>query len=346
MVNSKVGGGFAIVAALFMAFSLFSVDYAEARRGGSFGSRGTRTFQPAPPTRTAPQPTAPVERSMTPNTGTNQAARQPQAMQPQRPGGFMSGLGGSLMRGILIGGLIGLLLGQGFGGLAGMFGLLIQALLIGGLIFLALRFFRSQQARSPAPATAGGPAGGFGRGSEAGSFGRDNNSARETERAGSAGSFQIPRFGGSSAMGNGAPVDESEEITLAQDDLDTFQQRLTEVQEAFGREDHAALRRLVTAEMVSYLSKELAENAKNGLRNDVSDVHLVQADVAEAWREGDRDYATAALRYESIDVMRDRASGAVVEGDPDAPTETTELWTFTRRRGTDWQLSAIQEVGA
>jgi predicted lipid-binding transport protein (Tim44 family) len=342
MLNSKAGKGFALVAALFMAFSLFSVDYAEARRGGSFGSRGTRTFQPAPPTRTAPQPTAPVERSMTPNTGTNQAARQPQATQPQRLGGFMNGLGGSLMRGILIGGLIGLLLGQGFGGLAGMFGLLIQALLIGGLIFLALRFFRSQQARSPAPAMAGGPAGGFGRGDEDGGFRRDGNAARQDNNSGS---FQIPRIGGSSAMG-GAPVDASEDIELTQDDLNAFQQRLTEVQEAFGREDHAALRRLVTPEMVSYLSEELADNAKNGVRNDVSDVHLVQADVAEAWREDDRDFATAALRYESIDVMRDRSSGAVVEGDPDEPTETTELWTFTRRRGTDWQLSAIQEVSA
>ena len=338
MLNSKAGRGFALIAALFMAFSLFSVDYAEARRGGSFGSRGTRTFQSAPPTRTAPQPTAPVERSMTPNTGTNQAARQPQA-GTQRPGGFMNGLGGSLMRGILIGGLVGLLLGQGFGGLAGMFGLLIQALLIGGLIFLALRFFRSAGRQ---PAMAGGPAGGFGRGSEDGRFGRDGNAARQDNNAGS---FQIPRIGGPSTMG-GAPVDASEDIEFTQDDLDTFQRRLTEVQEAFGREDHTALRRLVTPEMVSYLSEELADNAKNGVRNDVSDVHLVQADVAEAWREGDRDYATAALRYESIDVMRDRSSGAVVEGDPDEATETTELWTFTRRRGTDWQLSAIQEVSA
>jgi predicted lipid-binding transport protein (Tim44 family) len=341
MLHSKAGRGFALIAALFMAFSLFSVDYAEARRGGSFGSRGARTSQSAPATNTAPQPTAPVERSMTPNTGTSQAARQPQA-GPQRPG-FMNGLGGSLMRGLVIGGLIGLLLGQGFGGLAGMFGLLIQAALIGGLIFLALRFFRSQQARSPAPATAGGPSGGFGQGRGESGFGRDTNAARQSE---SAGSFQIPRFGGSPAMGGGAPVDVSEDITLGQDDLDTFQQRLTEVQEAFGREDHAALRRLVTPEMVSYLSEELADNAKNGVRNDVSDVHLVQADVAEAWREGDRDYATAALRYESIDVMRDRSTGAVVEGDPDEVTETTELWTFTRRRGTDWQLSAIQEVQA
>ncbi|TIX68633.1 MAG: hypothetical protein E5V21_28500, partial [Mesorhizobium sp.] len=78
----------------------------------------------------------------------NNAARQTQA--PQRPGLF-SGLGGSMMRGLLLGGLIGLLLGQGFGGLAGMLGLLLQGLLIGGAIMLIVRFFRSQSARSQAP---------------------------------------------------------------------------------------------------------------------------------------------------------------------------------------------------
>ncbi|TJV04325.1 MAG: hypothetical protein E5Y18_27045, partial [Mesorhizobium sp.] len=65
-----------LFAGLFLAFSMVTADYAEARRGGSFGSRGTRTFQSVPPTRTAPQPAAPVERSMTPNTATNNAARQ------------------------------------------------------------------------------------------------------------------------------------------------------------------------------------------------------------------------------------------------------------------------------
>ena len=77
-----------------------------------------------------------------------------------------------------------------------------------------------------------------------------------------------------------------------------------------------------------------------GIRNDVSDVNLLQADVAESWREGDRDYATAAMRYSSRDVSRDRASGKIVDGDDDEPTEATELWTFTRQDGGDWKLSA------
>ena len=143
---------------------------------------------------------------------------------------------------------------------------------------------------------------------------------------------------------NAARPDDADEIRLTQNDLDIFERRLAEVQEAFGREDHAALRRLATPEMVSYLSEELADNAKNGLRNDVCDVNLVQADIAESWREGDRDYATAAMCYSSHDVTRDRVSGRIVAGSADRPTETTELWTFTRQIGGDWKLSAIQQA--
>ena len=43
-------------------FSVVAVDTAEARRGGSFGSRGTRTYQTVPATPTSPGITAPVQR--------------------------------------------------------------------------------------------------------------------------------------------------------------------------------------------------------------------------------------------------------------------------------------------
>ena len=318
-----------LLAALFMAFSMVAIDHAEARRGGSFGSRGSRTTQSAPATNTAPQQAAPVERSTTPGTtSTNSAARQPQAANQQRPGGFLGGLGGSLMGGLLLGGLIGMMMGGGFGGLAGMFGLLLQILLIGAVVMLALRFFRSRQ--QPAPAYAGAGAG----------FGTPGMARQQDQAdAGRAGGFTIPGFGSGSGR---APV--SQDIEVTQADLNDFERLLTEVQEAFGREDYTALRRLSTPEVVSYLSEELVDNARRGVTNKVSDVRLLQADIAEAWREDDRDYATAAFRYESRDVTVDRATGEVVEGDLERPTETTELWTFTRQAGGDWVLSAIQEA--
>ena len=150
----RFGRFLALLSAAFVALMLVSVDFAEARRGGSFGSRGFRTQQAVPPTRTAPNQTGPVERSMTPNV----AARQQQAMG-QRPGLF-SGMGGGLMRGMLLGGLLGMLLGYGFGGMAGALGFLVQLLVVGGLIWLAMAFLR---ARSQ-PAVAGGPPAGAGDG--------------------------------------------------------------------------------------------------------------------------------------------------------------------------------------
>ncbi len=323
----------ALLSTLLVALTLISVDFAEARRGGSFGSRGTRTFQSAPPTRTAPNQTGPVERSMTP--AQNNAARQQQTVGQQRPGMFGSGFGGSLMRGLVIGGLFGMLLGYGFGGMAGALGFLVQLLLIGVVVSLVMGYLRSR--RTPA-AAGGAPYGGNG-------FGRESSGSSARTDAGPrrAGGFTVPSIGGGAAAGAASAAPVTRDITLDKADLDMFERRLAEVQTAFTDEDHAALRRVSTPEMVSYFSEELAGNATRGLRNEVRDVHLVSADVAEAWNEDGTDYATVAFGYESIDVMRDRASGAIVEGE-ESLTETTELWTFVRARGGDWKLSAIQQA--
>lgn len=323
----------ALLSAAFVAMILVSVDFAEARRGGSFGSRGFRTQQAAPPTRTAPNQIGPVERSMTP--APNAATRQQQTVgQQQRPGLF-NGLGGGLMRGILIGGLFGMLLGYGFGGMAGALGFLVQLLLIGALVWLALAFFRSRSRPAVpggAPAAARGP-----------DFGLpfQRHAAPPPAPARSSAGFTLPRLGGGAVAATRRTTD----ITLDQADLDMFERRLGEVQRAFADEDHATLRRLSTPEMVSYFSEELADNAKRGVRNEVSGVQLLQADIAEAWNEGEEDYATAGFRYEAIDVLRDRASGALAGG-VEEPTETLELWTFVRKNGGEWKLSAIQEADA
>ena len=116
------------------------------------------------------------------------------------------------------------------------------------------------------------------------------------------------------------------------------------MQDCYAREDYAGLRERCTPEVMGYLAEELSDNATHGRKNDVKDLKLLQADVGEAWREGQMEYATAAMRYESIDVMRDRTTGAVISGDPDHPTQTTEHWTFVRPQGGAWKLSAIQET--
>ena len=332
------------------------VDLAEARRGGSsFGSRGTRTFSQPPVTRTAPADATPINWTMTPqNQATTPGAagqqNMGQAARPgvQRPGGFFGGFAGSMLGGLALGGLIGMMMGNGFGGMAGMLGMLLQIALIGGAVMLALRFFRNRQTAAPAGygprGAATSPMQGFGQGQNSGS-------------GSGMPSFKIPSIGGAlggGALGGGAarPAqprmadDTTDEIGVGGEDLGQFETMLKEVQAAYAAEDYATLRKLTTPEAMSWLAEELSDNATKGLKNEVRDVHLVQGDVAEAWNEDGDDYATVAMRYESIDVTRDRATGRVVEGDPDNLTETVELWTFLRKRGGDWQVSAIQGAAA
>ncbi|WP_307233162.1 Tim44 domain-containing protein [Pararhizobium capsulatum] len=339
------------IVAIAMMTILTVVDLAEARRsGGGFGSRGTRTFSAPPVTRTAPNNANSIDRTMTPRPD-GQSATQPGTNLPgttqtrpgaQRPGGFFGGFGGSMIGGLMMGGLIGMMLGNGLGGGIGFLGMLLQVALIFGAITLAMRFFRRRQ--QPAYS-----AGGASR-SMPNTRPNTGPSAGPLYREPAAGgvnpgkpSFKIPQIGGGSAVPKRAAVGaDTDEIGIGGEDLDHFETMLKDVQAAYGAEDYAALRQLTTPEAMSYLAEELSDNATSGLRNEVRDVHLVQGDVAEAWREDDRDYATVAMRYESIDVMRDRTTGKVVEGDPDNLTEAVELWTFVRRGGGDWQVSAIQ----
>ena len=343
---TRLRSRFAAAFGVMMALGLLVSSPADARRGGSFGSRGMRTYSAPRSTATAPGYVAPVQRSMTPNTGfNNSSAYAPRPGMPgyaggYNPGGRFGGFGGGFLGGLVAGGLVGGLMGHGWGGGygggygggwgggggVGIFTILIQLLILGGIGWFVMGLFRRRPAlASPFAATepgfgAAGGAGGFG-----GGFG-----------------------GGGGFSGGAAPFVPTSgpawEIPITPADQSAFEQLLRDVQDAFAREDYAALREHCTPEVMGYLAEELSDNATHGKKNEVSQLRLLQADVGEAWREGQTDYATAAMRYESIDVMRDRTSGAVLSGDPNRPTETTELWTFARPQGGVWKLSAIQET--
>jgi predicted lipid-binding transport protein (Tim44 family) len=296
------------------------VSDADARSRGSFGSRGSRTYSAPPPTATAPNAATPMNRSMTQpgQPGMNSTAARPPVAQP---GGLFSGRGmlGGLAAGLLGAGLIGMLMGNGFlGGLAGFasfLGLLLQIGLIALIAFMAYRWW--QRRSQPQPAYAGLP--------------RQMDEPQPRSALGG--------FGGLGATATLA----SEPIEVKPEDFDTFERLLGEVQSAYGREDLAALRARLTPEMLSYFAEELSENASRGVVNELSDVKLLQGDLAEAWREGDKEYATVAMRYSLIDRYVDRASGRAADGN-DQPQEATELWTFMRAQGGSWLLSAIQQT--
>jgi predicted lipid-binding transport protein (Tim44 family) len=299
------------LAAIVAAFVLVTAD-AHARAGGGFsaGSRGMRTYSAPPATPTAPT-AAPLQNSMTQPGG----AAAPIGRSAIRPGFFGGGLFGGIAAGFLGAGLFGLFFGQGlFGGMAGfasIVGLLLQIVLV--VIVARLLYAWWQRRNRPAPAYAAvHPATGH----------------------------RFDALSGMLGSTNARPA--GEPLSTAKSDYDAFERLLGDVQAAYSTEDLSALRAKVTPEMLSYFSEQLAGNASRGLINRVTDVRLLQGDLAEAWREGDTEYATVAMKFALKDSMVDRASGRTVEGGE--PSEVTELWTFMRARGGNWLLSAIQQT--
>src|SRR4051812_42323338 len=310
----------AIAVVLSLAVPLvIAISSADARigGGGSSGSRGSRTFSAPPSTTTAPGTAAPMNRTFTqpgsPGMGAPAAAGAAKGGFFNRPG---MGMLGGLAAGFLGAGLLGMLFGggmfSGLGGLSSIFGLILQI----GLIIIVVRLAMSwwQRRHTPATAFAGGP-----------------DAGPATQQS----SF---RSGMGFGLGSGsAPL----EILPA--DYEAFERLLGEIQAAWSNEDVAKLNTLATPEMVSYFTKDLEQNKAQNDVNKVSNVKLLQGDLAEAWREGETDYASVAMRFSLVDKTLERGTGRLVAGS-DTPIEATEVWTFARRRGGNWELSAIQQT--
>ncbi|MBM6592750.1 Tim44 domain-containing protein [Microvirga pudoricolor] len=330
---SRKGQSIAVLAVLLT----LAAGIAEARPGGgrgSFGSRGARTYSAPPPTATAPNAAAPIQRSQT-----NPSAAQPSApmagasaAQPRR-----FGFGTGLAAGLFGAGLLGMLMGNGFfGGLAGLgsiLGLVIQIGLVVLLVSFAMKWFRRRQQAQPAYATAqtharnaspgprpAGPTG-AGLGSALGGLGRGTGNASAPQ---------------------GRPVAQAP-IQIGERDYAAFDKALVDLQAAYTRGDTATIWDIATPEMAGYIQEELNDNASNGVVNSVTNVKLLQGDLAEAWREGSAEYATVAMRYALTDVTTEKATGRIMDGDPNRVTETVEIWTFRRDAGGPWKLSAIQQ---
>jgi predicted lipid-binding transport protein (Tim44 family) len=296
----------ATVLALLVAFT---PGLADARLGGgsSFGSRGSMTWSAPPSTNTAPYSAPPMQRSMTPNSPSpGYGSGYGNGYGPRS--GFTSGLLG----GLIGAGIGGLLLGHGFfGGMmgfGGFLGLLLQIFLLVWLVRFLIRMFSG----GASPLMASGP-NVFARGVPPGPMG------------GSAGSRSAPP------------------IQIGPQDYQAFEQILRNTQAAWSRHDLNALRAMVTPEMLSYFAEQLSGQTSQGVRNEVTDVRLLQGDLAQAWSEGSREYATVAMRFSMIDVTRDN-TGRIVDGSPGEHVTATELWTFVRSPGGRWILSAIQQA--
>jgi predicted lipid-binding transport protein (Tim44 family) len=307
-----------ILAVLFCASIAFAPAIAEARAGSSYGgrsssmgSRGLRTYEN--------NSAQPLSRSVTPLPQTPaQPGLAPPISSPLYGGGsffqrhpFLTGLAGGFLGSWLFGhsgyAADGTATGSGIG-------MLLEFLVIGLLIYFAVRWFRGRA---------------FANGWPVGSR------------------FSMPRSAGAAA----APArrERGRDINLSDSDLASFQAIHAAVQEAWSAGDLGGLRQLMTPEMLSYFSEELTRNTSQGVQNIVSDVRLIKGELTESWEEGDLQYATAYMRWRALDyiIRLGRSPGDpdhVVSGNLRAPVEAEEMWTFVRRRGGQWLLSAIQQV--
>ncbi len=308
----------AIAVALSLALpTVLAISAADARAGGGFssGSRGSRTFAAPPSTSTAPGTAQPLNRTFT-QPGNSSVGSSGGGLF-NRPGGFFSrpgGLLGGLAAGFLGAGLFGMLFGgglfSGIGRFSSILGLILQIALIVLVVRLAMSWWQRRQRSEPAYAGAGiSPGTGSTFGSGMG-------------------------FG----TGSGSPP-----IEILPADYEAFERLLGEIQAAWSNEDVGRLRMLASPEMVSYFERDLEQNRARNRINKVSGTKLLQGDLAEAWREGDSDFASVAMRFSLIDKTLDRSTGQIVEGS-EQPTEITEVWTFLRPRGGNWELSAIQQA--
>ena len=185
-------------------------------------------------------------------------------------GGFFNrpgrGMLGGLAAGFLGAGLLGMLFGGGmFGGLGGLssiFGLILQI----GLIVIVVRLAMSwwQRRHETASAYAGAP-----------------------PAPGAQSSF---RTGTGFGLGSG-----SAPLEILPGDYEAFERLLGEVQAAWSERGHRQAAYLATPEMVSYFTKDLEANRARNVVNKVSGIKLLQGDLAEAWREGETDFASVAL---------------------------------------------------
>ena len=313
------------IALLAVAATLGFTVLADAAPRFNAGSRGSRTFSAPPSTATSPNAARPVERSMTQPGQPGSTVNRPATANPaaQTGGGFFrpGTMLGGLAAGFLGAGLFGMLFGGGFlaglGSFAGFLGLMAQILLIVIVARLAWAWWQRRSSQQPAAAYAGA----------------------NRDMHGDAGSRPSPLFPG---LGSGSTFD-NRPIMIKPEDYDAFERTLEDVQAAYSNEDVNRLGDLVTPEMLSYYAEELAANASRGVRNELADVKLLQGDLAEAWREGEDEYATVAMRYQQSDRLLDRNTGQVVES-TEKPDEGVEYWTFRRAKGGPWMVSAIQQT--
>ena len=118
------------------------------------------------------------------------------------------------------------------------------------------------------------------------------------------------------------------------------------VVQAFSRGDEATLRSLTADDVFASFKNALADRNQRGETLATTFVGFNSVKIVEARREPAK--AVIAVRFDAqfITATHDR-NGAVIEGDPNKPSNIVDVWTFSRRddaAGPNWTLEATSSV--
>ncbi|HUJ69363.1 MAG TPA: Tim44 domain-containing protein, partial [Syntrophorhabdales bacterium] len=278
--------------------------------GGSFGSRGSRTYSlpggPSGPSR----------------------SYQPPSQAPSGPfggGGSFRSLAGGIIGG-MIGGMLFRSFGLGYGGWGGGGIGLFDILLIAVILYTVYRFVtRRQRAASEAAFYEASP--------------MDTPSYHPSLE-----SSHNPALEGAdlqTGLRHIRQIDPSfDEAAFRDGCMDSF----FKIQGSWANRDMLPVRSLLTDDM--YGSIENDAEALKGARqiNKLDNIAVRSIDIVEAWQEPGRDYVTVRFYANLLDYTVDEATGQVVSGSKNDPVKFEEYWTFARPIGErSWQLSAVTQ---
>ena len=306
---------------LFFLLSVLEIDAcARVGGGGSFGSRGSRTYT-APRSTPAPTPSSPSQ-------GTGQYNPAQPAPQPSAGGGFLRGMAGGLVGGMLGGMLfrsLGFAGGSG-GGFGGGIGIM-EIILIGALLYGIYWFIKRRRSEV-----------------SAGTSYRDS-SAMDGGRTAAPMTAYEPEARESDVETGLRHIRQMDPRFDERDFTDGSMDRFFQIQGAWANRDMSGIRNLLTDEMYKTLQEEADQLRTKQRINRLDNIAVRSVDITEIWQEGGADFITAKIYANLLDYTTDERTGEVVSGSRTEPVKFQEYWTFTRPVGDNpWKLSAIHQA--
>ena len=300
--------------------------WARAGGGGSFGSRGFRSY--SSPSRNYYRPTTPAQPPTEP--------RSPYAApMPQSPGGgFMRSLAGGMLGGLLGGMLFRSLGFAGFGGMGGGFGLMDLVIL--GAIGLAIYWVVKQRSQ---PASIEGP-----------------HQRQSASQAGVAWSEREPeRYQGTASQATMVQEPDLNQGLAHIRQMDPgfeegrFREACTDlffkVQAAWANRDLEPIRTILTPQMSTQLGADVMRLKTERKINRLDNIAVRSIELTEAWQEQGQDYVTVRFLANLLDYTVDEVTAQVVDGSRTDPVKFEEYWTVTRPVGPNpWALTAINQA--